>query len=149
MARQQMMRKINASTLAPAKDILVPKAGWLATVRKALGMSGAELGRRIGLQRGRISQAEKAERNGGVTLKTMEKMAEGLGCRFVYMIIPEEGELESVIKAQALRKAKLTVERAAAHMALEQQSIGYEKNLNEIEKLADELARSQPPGFWD
>lgn len=148
-AKQQIIRKINASSLAPVKDIFVPKSGWISTVRKALGMSGAELGRRIGLKRGRISQVEKAERDGGVTLKTMEKMAEGLGCRFVYVIIPEDGELEDVIKTQARKKAKQTVEKAATHMALEKQSIGYEKNLNEIERLADELARTQPPGFWD
>lgn len=144
-----MVRKINASALGPAKDLYVPKSGWIATVRKALGMSGAELGRRIDLKRGRISQVEKAESDGGVTLKTMEKMAEGLGCRFVYAIVPEDGSLEDVIKAQARKKAKQTVERAATHMALEQQSLGYEKNLTEIERLADELARTQPPGFWD
>lgn len=148
-AKQQMLRKINASALTPVKDLYVPKSGWIATIRKTLGMSGAELGRRIDLKRGRISQVEKAESDGGVTLKTMEKMAEGLGCRFVYAIIPEDGDLEDVIKVQARKKAKQTVERAATHMALEQQSIGYEKNLTEIERLADELARTQPPGFWN
>lgn len=144
-----MMRQINALSLVPVKDISVPKNGWVATVRKALGMSGAELGRRVGLKRGRISQVEKSESQGSITIRSMEKMAEGLGCRFVYAIVPEDGDIESVIRDQAHKKARQTVERAATHMALEQQSIGREKNLEEIEMLADDLVRTQPPGFWE
>jgi len=148
-ARQQIMRKVNASANTPAAKLWSPSDGWIATIRKTLGMSGAELGRRLNLKRGRISQAEKAELEGGVSLRTMERMAEGLGCRFVYAIIPEDGGLEDVIRAQAHKKAKEIVNRAATHMALEKQSIGHEKNLGEIKRLTDEFARAQPSGFWD
>ena len=45
--------------------------GWLKTVRQAPGMSGPQLAKRLGVTKGRISQAEAAELEGGVTLKTM------------------------------------------------------------------------------
>ena len=147
-ARQQIMRKVNASANMPAVDLRSPPEGWIATIRKALRMSGTDLGRRLDLKRGRISQVEKAEPNGSVTLKTMERMAEGLGCRFVYAIIPKSGNLEDVIRAQASNKAREIVSRAATHMALEKQSIGYEKNLEEIEKLTEALVRLQPSDLW-
>lgn len=148
-ARQQIIRKINASANMPAANLWSPADGWIATIRKSLGMSGAELGRRLNLKRGRISQAEKAELEGAVSLRTMQRMAEGLGCKFVYAIIPESGNLEDVIRIQAHKKAKEIVNRAATHMALEKQSIGHEKNLDEIKNLTDEFARTQPSGFWD
>src|SRR5438874_13412617 len=95
--------------------------GWMATARKALGMSAAELGRRLGVTRARISQAEQAELSGGVTLKTMQATADAMGCRFVYAIVPVEGRIEDIITARARRKAEALVGRADTHMALERQ----------------------------
>jgi len=65
-ARQQIMRKVNASANMPAVDLRSPPEGWIATI----------------------------------------------------------------------------------HMALEKQSIGYEKNLEEIEKLTEALVRLQPSDLW-
>jgi predicted DNA-binding mobile mystery protein A len=125
-----------------------PKQGWLATTRKALGMSAAQLGRRLGVTRARVSQAELAEASGGVTLKTMNAAAEAMGCRFVYAIVPVEGRIEDLITAQAHKKAQAVVTKAAVHMALEQQSLPPAKNRGEVERIARELARTMPPGFW-
>ena len=61
----------------------MPGDGWIATIRKALGMSGAALARRLGVTRARVSQAERAEREGGITLKEMDEFAAAMGCRFV------------------------------------------------------------------
>jgi predicted DNA-binding mobile mystery protein A len=148
-ARRQMANRINRFASAPALDLDVPSKGWIATVRKALGMSGTELGKRMSLSRGRISQAEKSEIEGRVTLRTMQDMAEGLGCRFVYAIIPESGELNDVIAAQARKKATALVKRAATHMALEKQSLRDDQNRAEVERLTKELLQNPPSNFWD
>jgi predicted DNA-binding mobile mystery protein A len=81
-------------------SLITPPEGWLRTVRKALGMSGAQLGKRMGLTRARIAQAEQAELTGGVTLKSMQAAAEALGCKFVYAVVPDSS-IENVIVAQA------------------------------------------------
>jgi predicted DNA-binding mobile mystery protein A len=122
--------------------------GWIATTRKALGMSAAQLARRLGVTRARISQAERAELSGGVTLKTMQAAAAAMGCRFVYAIVPIEGRAEDVIAAQARRKARALVAKASDHMALERQSLPDERNRAEAERIADELARTLPADFW-
>lgn len=149
IARQQMIAKINEAAQSSAQMLEPPKEGWIGFVRKALGMSGAQLGKRLSLSRGRISQAEKAEPEGGVTLRTMHEMAEGLGCRFVYAILPEDKTLEHVIEEQARKKAAAIVRRASTHMALEKQSLSDKHNQDEIDRLAAEFMRHPPSNFWD
>lgn len=149
IAKQQLLSKIKHASSMPVRELQAPKEGWITFVRKALGMSGAQLGKRLSLSRGRISQAEKAEIEGRVTLRTMTDMAEGLGCRFVYAIIPESGDLEDVINAQARSKATAIVKRASTHMALEKQGLTEKQNRAEIERLTQELMRNRPSDFWE
>jgi predicted DNA-binding mobile mystery protein A len=125
-----------------------PIEGWIATVRKALGMSAAQLARRLGVTRARVSQAEQAELADGVTLKTMHGMAEAMGCRFVYAIVPVNGRVDDIIAAQAHKRAQALVGRASVHMALERQSLSDEKNRAEAERIANELVRTLPRDFW-
>lgn len=125
-----------------------PPEGWVVTVRKALGISGAQLARRLGVSRASVSQTEKNELSGSVTLKHMQGTAEALGCRFVYAIVPVDS-IEDVIRDQAEQKATKLVRRASGHMALESQSLPPEKNKEEIARLRDELIRDMPSDFWE
>lgn len=125
-----------------------PPEGWMATLRKALGMSAAEVARRLGVTRARIVQAEQRELAGGVTLRTLQTTAEAMGCRFVYALVPREGSVEAAITAQAYRKAEALVARAGLHMALERQSLSEEANRAEVERLAEDLRRTRPADFW-
>lgn len=121
--------------------------GWLKTVRQALGMSGPQLANRLGVTKGRISQAEAAELDGGMRLKTMKSMAEAMNCRFVYAVIPEK-EIEQVIKDQAIKKAKARVKAASTHMALEAQSLDKQTLDSEIERIATEIMSKTPSDLW-
>lgn len=146
-ARQQHARIVD--TAARQLAILSPPvAGWLVTMRKALGMSGSDVAERLGVSRNAVYQAERNEQDRAITLKQMEKLAEALGGRFVYAIVPE-GKVEDIIRAQAGRVARAEIRRASAHMALEAQSLTAEQARQRIEDLAKELARDMPPDFWD
>lgn len=131
-----------------ARSLEVPPEGWLATARKALGMPGVQLARRMGVSRARISQAEQSERAGGATLKTMAAAADAMGCRFVYAIIPAEGSAESIVSRQALTKARAIVRQASAHMALEKQSLSAAQDDAEIARIAGDLLRAMPRDLW-
>ena len=126
----------------------VPPEGWIATARKALGMSAAQLASRLGVTRARVSQAERAELSGGVTLKAMQGIAQAMGCHFVYAIVPTEGPVDDVIAVQARRKAQALVAKASTHMALEKQSLSDDKNRAEVDRVASELVRTMPRNFW-
>lgn len=128
----------------------VPAEGWIKTVRKALGMSGAQLARRMGLTRARIAQAERAELDGVATLNSMKALAKALGCEFVYGFAPPGGNgIENVIIDQARKKAAEIVGRSSRQMALEDQSLSTERTEAEINRLTLELLHDMPPGFWE
>ncbi|WP_105404714.1 mobile mystery protein A [Neorhizobium sp. T7_12] len=133
---------------AHGTDIEIPAEGWIRTVRRALGMSGAQLAKKMGVTRSRIAQAEKAELDGGVTLKSMEATAEAMGCRFVYAFVPPQ-TIENVIIAQARKKAQVIVGRAAKHMALEDQTVSHSRTQQEVARLMSELMYQMPSDFWE
>jgi predicted DNA-binding mobile mystery protein A len=147
-AARQYRAIVDRATPLAAQQASPPSEGWIATTRKALGMSAAQLGRRLGVTRARISQAELAEPSGGVTLKTMQAAAQAMGCRFVYAIVPNEGRVEDAIAARAHEKARAIVARARVHMALERQSLPEAKNRNEVERIAGEFIRAMPRDLW-
>jgi predicted DNA-binding mobile mystery protein A len=125
----------------------VPPGGWLLTLRTALGMSGAAVAARMDVSRNAVYQAERNERAGAITLNQMHKVAEAMGGRFVYAVVPD-GSVDEVLRARALRKAEDLIRRASGHMALEQQSLPHAQVAQRIEDLADELVRAMPPDFW-
>jgi len=145
IARQQYQRIVDAAS--NFSGLQTPPEGWLRTVRKSLGMSGAQLAKRMGVTRARVAQAEHAELDGGLTLKSIRAMAEAMGCRFVYAIVPP-GRIEDVIMAQARKKAMAIVGTASKHMALEKQTLPAEKISQEVERLTSEIAQEMPPDFW-
>src|SRR5229473_1162872 len=109
---QQQYRSIVDNAAASLAGLQTPPEGWLRTVRNALGMSGAQLAKKLGVTRARIAQAEQAELHGGVTLKSMQATAEAMGCRFVYAIVPP-GPIKDIIVAQARKKAMAIVGTAS------------------------------------
>lgn len=146
VARQY--KKLADHGLQQVSGLLVPPEGWIATLRKALAMSGPQLAKRAGITKAAIYQAERNEREGAITLNQMQKMAEALGGRFVYAVVLHE-RVDDVLKAQALENAEGIVRRASSHMALEQQSLSPEQTQIEIDRLADSMIRHMPPNFWE
>lgn len=125
-----------------------PAEGWLRTVRTALGMSGTQLAKRLGVSKARVSKAERDELAGGVTLKTMHSMAQAMNCRFVYAVVPNE-KVDQAIKRQAIKKAKQRVDGTSVHMALEGQALSSEQIELEYERIALEAMEKMPADFWD
>src|ERR1700722_3242500 len=144
---QQQYRSIVDSAAATAAGLKTPPEGWLRTVRNALRMSGAQVAKKMGVTRARVTQAEHAELTGGVTLKSMQATAEAMGCRFVYAIVPP-GRIEDIIMAQARKKALAIVGTASQHMALENQALPNDRIAQEVERLTREIAQDMPSDFW-
>ncbi len=146
---QQQYRGIVDNAAASVAGLKTPPEGWLRTVRSALGMSGAEVAKKMGVTRARVAQAEHAELTGGITLKSMQATAEAMGCRFVYAIIPPSEHIEDIITAQARKKAMAIVGTASTHMALENQKLPDDKIAWEVERLTREIAQEMPSDFWN
>ncbi len=125
-----------------------PATGWLSVFRQAQGMSVSDLAKRAGLSRSRVSEAQKYEAEGRVTLNTLERIADAMGGKLVYAVVPKNGTIEDMVHEQARKKARRIVKRARAHMALEQQTEGLPLEEEEIEALASDMIRGMKRDFW-
>lgn len=147
--REQIRAQVAKAAAAPAL-ISVPRQGWIKNMRIALGMSGAALSRRLGGGRTRAANLERYEQDERLSLKSMREAAAAMGCRFVYAIVPPQGEsVESLLEAQAERRAKRIVRDASVHMALEAQQLGVRETSAEVERLKTQLLYEMPRDFWE
>jgi len=140
---------IDSAASSPVQRLIQPKEGWIASVRKALGISAAQLGRIVGRTRANISASEKSEQGERATLKTMKTLAEAMGCRFVYAIVPAEGSIDDLIEKQARKLASTIVHHAGTHMALEKQSLSDKNTEEEIARLTRDIINDRPTDFWE
>lgn len=145
---RQYQTMVDTAAVA-AQGVNQPPEGWVRTVRKALGMSGAQLARRLGVTRAFVSQTEKNELNGSITVKNLQQMAEAMGCRFVYAIVPEGNTTADLIALQAKDKALKLVEKTGKHMALEAQALSPQQMQYEIERLQKQMLSDLPSDLWD
>ena len=83
-----------------------PSDGWIRSIRKSLGMNIRQLAERVNIAPQTASQFEMNELNDSITLKTLRRVAEAMECRLVYAIVPNNGDLEDIVKKQAHKKAK-------------------------------------------
>ena len=125
------------------------KIGWVKAIRKALNMSARQLGERLQLSQPRIALLEKGEVDSSISLRTLEKAAEGLGCRLVYVLVPEDSTLQAMRETQARLKAQALNAYTEHHMALEDQATGAAFRQQTTDELANELLRTWPRDFWD
>ncbi len=146
-AKRQYVRIINHAA-NQFEELSTPSEGWITCFRKALGMSGPQLARKAGVTKAAIYQAERNERKGAITLKQLEKLAQDLGGKLVYAIVPED-QIEDIVHAQAMKKAEARIKRTSAHMALEKQSLPNDQIRQDIEQLAQEMKRNPSSDFWE
>ena len=134
-----------ANHLAGIKICERPSDGWIACVRKSLGMSVRQLAKRTGVAVQSISKFEKNELDDAITLKSLRKIAEAMDCRLVYAMVPINGNLEDSVKKQARLKAAEIISPVAHTMLLEAQEVGDKQS--KISELANELISSSK--LWE
>lgn len=133
--------------LGPWRDQppLRPPTGWIRAIRDALGMSTRELAARAGISAPRVSQIERAEVDGSLTLATLHRIAESLDCRVEYALVPRR-PLDSMVREQARAKAEGVLRVVDHTMAMEDQRTDEYSRRSELERAADELIDKR--GLW-
>lgn len=61
-------------------------------------MSSSALGSRVGVSAQGVRQLEQAEADGGISLKTLARLADGLDCDVHYTLVPRTSLVEQVLK---------------------------------------------------
>ncbi len=105
----------------PIERFTPPPRGWIRAIRDGLGMSGAQLGKRIGVTQQTIKAFELSEENGTIQLQTLRRVAQALGGKLVYAIVPDSA-LEDMIRSRAREIALKALTRVSHTMRLEDQA---------------------------
>ena len=128
--------------------ITLPPKGWVRAVRDALGMNGRQFAKRLGVNPSRVTEMEQGEISGSLTLKSMRKAADALGCVFVYGVVPRES-LQSIVEEQVAKVARKRFSRTSHTMALEDQALSGKEKKKALKELEEELIRNMPKYLWD
>jgi len=141
-------RQISATLVGLRMNIpQMPKKGWISEVRSALMLSTKQLANRLKLTQSTISHLEAAERNGSITLSSLQKLAEAMNCEVAYVFIPII-PLDEQVDMQA-EKAISKMEKELHHtMALEDQSIEDKESVRNILKR-EMLVQNLGSKIWD
>ena len=111
-------------------------------------MNAPALAERLDVSRNSIYASTRNEQAGTISLNQLEKIADAMGGRLVYAIVPREGPVEEIVLAQARAKARRIIQRTRAHMALEEQSEGLRSEEEMVEELAADIIREGRRDFW-
>jgi predicted DNA-binding mobile mystery protein A len=136
------------SSLRSLAKVQRPPKGWLRAIRDALGMTTAQYGKRLSVSQPRIVELEKSEENGSVTLNTLRRAAEALGCRLVYVLVPER-PLAEVVRERAELIAERQSKAVEQTMRLEDQAVKDKRVARALREQAIEDLLKRPARLWD
>jgi predicted DNA-binding mobile mystery protein A len=131
--------------LRPVTRYNSPVRGWIKAVREALGMTTAQLAKRLGVKQPSIVAIEQSEARGTIELATLRRAAEALDCTLVYALVPNK-PLEAMVRDRAYlfaRKRRKAVEHS---MMLEDQEVKVRESQS---RLDDIVRETNPRLFWD
>jgi predicted DNA-binding mobile mystery protein A len=144
---EQLDRKL--AQMKPIDTLGSPARGWVHAIRTTLRMSLRQLGERLNLSPQGVDLMEEREQSGSITLNSLRSVADALGMKLVYGLVPKEESLEKMIEKQALKVARQIVEQTSQSMKLEDQENPPERLEKAISNMADELKRTMPRYLWD
>jgi len=144
---QQLNEKL--AQLTVLQHVNVPPIGWIKTIRKSIGMSMEQLGKKLSITKQGVMDIEKREKEGAITIKSLQEIAKAMDTRFVYGFVPNAGSLEEMIETRALEIATKIVERTSTTMKLEDQANSKRRIENAIKERASEIINKTPKILWD
>lgn len=119
LARVSLDQRLQAlQTLRPS--LTRPRQGWVRALRTALGMTTAQLARRLGIAQASVVGMEKAEAEDRIQLGTLRRAAEALDCELHYVLLPRTG-LQARVEERRAALAEREHGRVAHSMGLEGQ----------------------------
>lgn len=143
----ELQRKQLDAKIQSVRKISSPRDGWIRAVRSALAMSVGQLAQRLGMTPQGARELERREKDGSITLNTLSRVAEVLGCELRIAFVAR-GSLEKTFQEQLQLKAREERDRIVHTMRLEGQETG---TLSTLKRVTD--AEPQSPArlrrLWD
>jgi len=120
-ARHRLDERLQA--LKPEERFRAPPKGWVRAIRDAVGMTGVQFAKRLGIRPQSVQALETSEASGSIKLATLRRAAEALDCTLVYALVPNTS-LEGAVHERARKIAAHDLRRVFHSMKLEAQGTG-------------------------
>ncbi len=144
---EQVDRKLEL--FKPLLHMPIPSEGWIHTVRTALNMSLRQLGSKMGSSPQGIKGLEKSEKNGTITIQSLNDLAKALDLKLVYGFVPIDGSLDKMVKRKAMDMANQIISRTSNTMKLEDQENDKERISKALSEKANEIKNEMPKYLWE
>jgi predicted DNA-binding mobile mystery protein A len=131
--------------LGPPKKFAPPVRGWIQAIRGALGMSTAQLAKRLRIKQPSLVALEQSEARASIELATLRRVAAALDCTLVYALVPRK-PLDTLVRERA--RAFSNQRRASLEhsMLLEDQKVNSKRVAAKLDEI---LRETNPRLFWD
>jgi predicted DNA-binding mobile mystery protein A len=124
-----------------------PPSGWIKAIREALGMPAAHLAKRLGIVPSTVLRLETSEADDTITLGSLRRAAEALGCELQYALVPRQS-IAQTMETQANKVARERMAAVAHTMALEAQATSNETVDTQVQELAESLLKGSRRELW-
>ena len=124
-----------------------PPSGWLKVIREALGMTATYQAKMLGVTTSTVTRLETSEADDTISLGTLRRAAEALGCELQYALVPKK-TLADTLDARATAQARQQMAAISHSMALEAQSTSRETVDAQTRALADSLLKGSRRTLW-
>ena len=141
----QSLRNMD-SALSRYRELV--QAPTFKNLRKALGMSGAVIARKLGITVVAVYRLEKRLEDKSISLKKLEQLVDAIGCDLRVVIVPRTG-LVSQLQEQAKKAAKAQYLGVEHTMKLEEQNVSDETLMQQIDDLASEFIANKNKSIWE
>ncbi|MDO6813260.1 mobile mystery protein A [Tenacibaculum soleae] len=133
----------------PILKTVVPDKGWLHVIRKTYKMSLRQLSEKLNIKHQSVEGLEKREKDGSITLKSLEEVGKALNMKLVYGFVPMDGSIEKSIEKRARELALEIVKTTSNTMALEDQENSNKRLKKAVDEKTNELLYEMPRYLWD
>lgn len=124
-----------------------PPIGWIKAVREGLGMAAAHLAVRLGVTTSTVTRLETSETDDTITLASLRRAAEALGCELHYALVPKQS-LANTLEDRAMTVARRQMSAISHTMALESQATSKDAVEEQTRDLAENLLKGSRRSLW-
>jgi predicted DNA-binding mobile mystery protein A len=123
-----------------------PAKGWIAAIRRALGISSPALAKLLKVSQPTILEYERGEVRGSITLETLGRVADALDAELIVALVPRKS-VAAALRARAESIAREEMSAVINTMRLEDQEVETAATREEYEKLVASLL-ANPRKLW-
>jgi predicted DNA-binding mobile mystery protein A len=147
--KELKLRQLDATLARWRSDELPsrPPSGWLNAIRQSLGMPATHLAKRLGVVPSTVARLEASEADATISLSTLRRAAEALGCELHYALVPKQS-LADTLDARATQLARERMGAIAHTMTLEAQATSNDIVASQTRALAESLLKGPRRELW-